>query len=234
MLHQLASDDRGAERESATRQALLERTCAELAKIAGRKGKTKSETIGELVGKLLAKTKMGKFIEWQVEDGRLVWNLNQARVSAEKALDGCYVIKTTVSAGAMDKEQVVGQYKGLAVVEQAFRNMKSVSLEMRPVHHKKDERIKAHVFLCMLAYYLQWHFRQRLEPLFAGQEAAMKNGKLAPKHRAWTLEIALETLKSLRRNEVSVAGVSFKQLSEATQDQKHLLDLLGVELSEMM
>jgi transposase len=85
------------------------------------------------------------------------WDIDEESVAAAQALDGCYVIKTTVSAEAMDKDQVVSRYKSLTRVEQAFRNMKTFSLEMRPIHHKTDQRIRAHVFLGMLAYYLQWH-----------------------------------------------------------------------------
>jgi len=84
-------------------------------------------------------------------------------------LDGCYVIKTNASK-AMNKENVVGAYQGLQKVEQAFKNMKTVLLELRPIHHKTDERITAHIFIVMLAYYLQWHFMQRVAPLFVKRQ----------------------------------------------------------------
>jgi transposase len=105
--------------------------------------------------------------------------------------------------------------------------MKTVSLEMRPIHHKTDQRIRAHVFLCMLAYYLQWHLKQRLAPLFAQQADALANNTLQAKDRTLTLASVLETLKSQRRNEVSVGGASFLQLTEPTPEAQSLLDLLA-------
>ena len=226
----LCRNPQSAARESATRDALVERTRQELQRIAERKRTAKAETLGAQVGKLLAKTRMGKHITWSVESGRLQWGLDQESIAAAKALDGCYVIKTTVSAAAMGKDEVVARYKSLSTVEQAFRNMKSVSLEMRPMYHKKDERIRAHVFVCMLAYYLQWHFQQRMEPLFTEQQEQIESGKLACKDRSWTLQSVLEGLKSLRRNRVEVAGASFEQNSEPTEDQQRILTHLGVKL----
>lgn len=223
----LCRNPHSAARETATREALLERTRQELTRIAGRKTRADAEVIGAQVGKLLAKTKMGKHLHWRVVEGRLEWNIDAESVAAAKALDGCYVIKTTVSAEAMDKDQVVSRYKSLSRVEQAFRNMKTVSLEMRPVHHKTDSRIRAHVFLCMLAYYLQWHLKQRLAPLFAHQAQALDSKSIQAKDRSLTLASVLETLKSQRRNEVRVAGASFQQLTEPTAEAQSILDLLA-------
>jgi len=172
-----------AARETTTREALLQRTREELTRISGRKKPAGAELIGAQVGKLLAKTKMGKHLNWRVVEGRLEWSIDEESVAAAKALDGCYIIKTTVSAEAMDKDQVVSRYKSLSRVEQAFRNMKTVSLEMRPIHHKTDQRIRAHVFLCMLAYYLQWHLKQRLAPLFAAQAESLSSKTIQPKDR---------------------------------------------------
>jgi transposase len=159
------------------------------------------------------------------------WDIDEESVAAAQALDGCYVIKTTVSAEAMDKDQVVSRYKSLTRVEQAFRNMKTVSLEMRPIHHKTDQRIRAHVFLCMLAYYLQWHLTQRLTqrlaPLFEQQAAALARKAIQPKDRALTLAGILETLKSQRRNQVSVGGASFGKVTGPTPEIRSILDLLA-------
>ena len=228
----LCRNPHSAARETATREALLERTRKELTRIAGRKKRTSAEIIGAQVGKLLAKTHMGKHLKWQVADGKLEWSIDEESVAAAKALDGCYVIKTTVSATAMNKDEVVNRYKSLSRVEQAFRNMKTVSLELRPVHHKKDERIRAHVFLCMLAYYLQWHFTQRLASLFEQQQAALESGVLLPKNRTLTLAGVLETLKNLRRNEVRVGEASFHQLTEPSEEQQQIFDLLRIKLSD--
>jgi transposase len=173
-----------------TRQALLDRTRATLDRIAARKKKADPEKLGEQVGRLLEKTHMGKFVKRQVVDGHLVWNFVNEAIAAEKAFDGCYVIRTTVTAERLATDDVVARYKSLTQVEQAFRNLKTVSLEMRPVYHKKDDRIRAHVFLCMLSYYLLWHAKQRLRPLLDGDPGA----------KGWTLDLVWDTLKNLRGN----------------------------------
>ena len=225
----LCRNPHSAERETTTRNELIERTRKALDQLVARKKPAKAEALGAQVGKLLSQTKMGKYITWAVQAGRLEWSLNAAAVAAAQALDGCYVIKTTVSAEAMDKNEVVARYKSLSQVEQAFRNMKSVSLEMRPVHHKKDDRIRAHVLLCMLAYHLQWHLVNRLKPLFEHQDTKLEHG-MEPKERTWTLQSVLDTLKSVRANDVSVGEVEFKQISEPSQEALKVLELLRVKL----
>lgn len=222
----LCRNPHSAQRETKTRNSLIERTCAQLTIISNPKKPTKAEVLGAQVGKLLAKTKMGKYIVWSVVEGRLQWSINKIEIDAAQAFDGCYVIKSTVSPEAMDKNEIVARYKSLSQVEQAFRNMKSVSLEMRPVHHKKDDRIRAHVFLCMLAYYLQWHLIKRLAPLFEEQEELIDHGEMQPQDRSLTLQSVIESLKSVRRNEVSVGGAQFQQISETSPEQQQVLDLL--------
>ena len=222
----LCRNPQSAQRETSTRKALIERTRRALDVIAARKKQAQPEVLGAQVGKVLMKTKMAKYIRWSVEEGHLRWSVNLAAVEAAQALDGCYVIKTTVSAAAMGKDEVVARYKSLSQVEQAFRNMKSVSLEMRPVHHKKDSRIRAHVFLCMLAYYLQWHFVQRLKPLFTEQDEQMKKGK---KKREWTVQSVLDSLKDIRRNDVSVGEAQFQQITASGEDQKKIFKLLDLK-----
>jgi transposase len=118
----------------------------------------------------------------------------------------------------MAQQKVVASYKSLSLVEGAFRNLKTVSLEMRPVFHKKDDRIRSHVFLCLLAYYVQWHAQQRLQPLFA------QDGK--GKDRQWTFHNVLERLKALRRQRVKVGRVEFDQVAEADEEQRQILALL--------
>jgi len=226
----LCRNPQRAQEETTMRKALIELTCKGLEEIAKSKRPMKAEVIGARIGKLLAKTKMGKYIFWSVVEEGLQWSLNQAAVDAAQALDGCYVIKTTVSEEAMSKNEVVSCYKSLSQVEQAFRNMKSVSLEMRPVHHKKDDRIRAHVFICMLAYYLLWHFVQRMKPLYAEQEEQIKNRAKASKDRVWTVQSVLESLKSICRNKVTVNKAQFQQITELGADQRRILTLLKVKL----
>ena len=149
-----------------TRSALLSRTREELDRIVQAKRQGNAEKIGARVGRVLTKTRMGKFVLWSVEDGRLEWRFDAEKIVAEKRFDGCYIICGNVPVERMAKQALVASYKSLALVENAFRNLKTVQLEMRPVYHKTDDRIRAHVFLCVLAYYLQWHVNQRLAPPF--------------------------------------------------------------------
>lgn len=209
-------------RESATRQRLLELTRQGLDKLAQQPLKKTPEKLGSQVGRLLEKYKMGKFIQWEVKAGRLEYHFKEEAIALEKLCDGCYIITTTVAASQMKTAEVVSTYKSLAFVEQAFRTLKTVALEIRPVYHKKDDRIRSHVFLCMLAYYLYWHMKQRLQPLFD------TDGK--GKNRQWTMENVIEHLKGIRQQQVRVGGVEFQQITQPTPDQQHILDLLGIKL----
>lgn len=217
----LCRNPESAQREGATRQRLLDLTQEGLRKIVQSRRKSSDEKIGARVGRVLQQYKMGKFVVWKVVTGKLEWRLDQAKIDQEKIFDGCYIISSDVPAEQMAQQKVVASYKSLNLVEGAFRNLKTVSLEMRPVFHKKDDRIRSHVFLCMLAYYVQWHAQQRLKPLFA------KDGK--GKDRQWTFSNVMERLKALRRQRVKVSGIEFEQVAEAEVDQKEILDLLRPE-----
>lgn len=218
----LCRNPQTGDREKATRQGLLDATTKGLAAIAGAKRRAKPDRIGARVGKLLNKYKMGKFVQWHVRDGRLQWQLDQEAIDAEARLDGCYIVRADFPAEQMAAAQVVAAYRDLARVEQGFRQLKTVQLEVRPVHHQLDRRIRCHVFLCMLAYYVQWHMIQRLQPLFA------QDGK--GKDRRWTFPHVLECLKGMRRETVRVGEVSFQQVTAPDSDQQQILDLLKVRL----
>ncbi len=222
----LCRNPASAQREGTTRQALLQRTREGLEKIAARKTAGISEKLGAQVGRFLAKTKMGKFIQWKVETGHLQWSENEEKIAAEKALDGCYVIKTTVPKEQMSEETVVARYKSLSQVEQAFRAMKSTALEMRPIYHHRDDRIRAHAFLCMLAYYLLWHATERLEPLFIEQARAIEAKEIECKDRRWTIASVLETLQMRCRHEIDCQGARFPRDMDPTEEQAKLLALL--------
>ena len=229
----LCRNPRSAARETATRQALLTRTEEELRRITQCKTKAEAEAIGAIgaqVGRLLGRTKMGKFIIWSVAEGRLEWEVKAGAVAAEQALDGCYVIKTDVPESRMTSREVVAAYKSLGQVEQAFRHMKTVSPEIRPVHHKTDERIKAHVFLCMLAYHLLWHFMRRLEPMWEAQSEAIEKGKRERKQRDVTVDNLLAQLQAIRRDDVETGGTRFRQVTQSGAEQLRILDLLGVKI----
>ncbi len=211
-----------ARRETNTRNALLTKTSEGLNKIALSKRKATTEEISSRVGKLLSKTKMGKFITWEVLDKKLQWSLNADLIDTEQLIDGCYIIVSDVPQEKMQSQEIVASYKKLALVEKAFRNLKTVQLEVRPVYHKTDDRIRCHVFICMLAYYLQWHMTHRLQALFDNNDKYKK--------RFWTFENIIERLKSIRREEVSVAGATYKIVTEPDKDQIKILDLLKVKL----
>ncbi len=216
-----------AKSETETRKRLLKLSEEGLEKIADYTYSTTVEILGSRVGKLLAKYKMGKFIIWEVVQDRdrkkskahvLKWRIDEEKAEREEALDGCYIVRSDVPEEAMDTNEVVAGYKALGGVERAFRSLKTTLLEMRPIFHKKDERIKAHVFMCMLAYYLQWHFVERLRPLFAGDGTG--------KDRRWTVENVIERLATIRSNRVSANGVEFDQITEADDEQSEILRLL--------
>jgi transposase len=218
----LCRNPQSGARESATRQRLLDRTREALDKIVAHKKKGSTEKLSAQVGKILAHYKMGKFVEWQIDRGRLQWHFKEAHIEQEKLFDGCYIVSATVPKEQMNQDEVVGTYKNLSVVEQAFRNLKTVSLEIRPVYHKKDDRIRSHVFLCVLAFYLQWHMQQRLRPLFEADGEG--------KNRQWTLENVIERLMGIRKQRVKVSEVEFDQVTQADQDQQRILDLMKVKL----
>lgn len=220
-----------AQRESETRQRLLDLTATALAEIGAYKRATTVEKLGARVGKVLAKYKMGKFIRWSIEADqtkstsrmhRLVWSINADKVAQEKRFDGCYIITSDVDKDQMNTVEVVTAYKSLTFVERAFRNLKTVQLEIRPVYHKNDERIRSHVFLCMLAYYLQWHMEQRLAPLFANDGEGQE--------RRWTFRGVIDCLAQITRNRVTVNGAEFYQNSTPTQEQEQILALLQVSM----
>ncbi len=222
-----------AAKETKTRKALLEQTKKALDKIVSgtRKKSATAENVGERVGKALNRYKVGKFVKWRLEDIEIVkgkpaktmsWEYDQSAIERESLIDGCYIVASNVSKAKLDGEQTVQAYKSLAKVEQAFRNLKTVQLDLRPVYHHLDDRIRAHAFLCMLSYYLQWHMTKRLQPLFA------KDGK--HEQRRWTLKGVLERLKSIRKGRAKLGTVEFDQQDTPDPEQSEILGLLGVRL----
>ena len=152
--------------------------------IAGRlEGRDK---IGVRVGKVIGKYKVGKHFDLDIKDGAFDFAVNAERVAAEAALDGLYVIRTSVSVDAMSAEAAVLNYKRLAEAERAFRSLKGVDLHVRPI--RLDERVRAHIFLSMLAYYVQRHMIEAWAPLTFKDEAdvdpARERDPVAPAKRA--------------------------------------------------
>lgn len=220
----LCKNDAEMRKERETRDSLIKKVKSLLAKKASVERKRKPEKVAASVGRIFERYKIEKFFNWKVdEQGGFSWSLKQGRIDSEQELDGCYVIKTTASPSRMSKEEYVAGYRGLQKVEQAFKNMKTVMLELRPIYHKNDDRIEAHIFIVMLAYYLQWHAMERLKALFESDGVG--------KERRWTFENVVRRLKSISKIENRINGVVVKtNISEPDKEQAKILNLLGVEL----
>lgn len=164
-----------AEQRSRKREELLQATEAELMKITEATARARNrlkgtEAIALRVGRVIDHYKMGKHFELSITDSSFAWTRKAEQVRQEAALDGLYVVRTSVPAQDLPAEAAVTAYKGLAVVERAFRSLKTVDLQVRPVFHWNAQRVRAHVFLCMLAYYVEWHMRETLKPMLFDDE----------------------------------------------------------------
>ena len=160
------------------RESLLQATEAQLNLVkasvdAGRL--SGQDKIGVQVGKIINRHKVAKHFELSIGEAALGWTRRQLAIDAEAALDGLYVIRTSLQAQRMDAPSCVRNYKALANVERAFRSLKTVDLKVRPIHHRLADRVRAHILLCMLAYYVEWHMREAWrELMFADTEQAAK------------------------------------------------------------
>ena len=252
-----------AEERRRKRDELLALTEADLKKIQLRVAREKNPlrgagNIGKAVGAVLGKRKMAKHFGQTITDVSFSFTRKDEAIAEEARFDGFYVLRTSLAAEQLDAMHTVQAYKSLAQVERAFRCMKTVDLELRPVFHWTAPRVRAHVLLCMLAYYLEWHMRQPLAPMLfedhdraaaeAGRtspvakanvsKAAQRkastqqvdggNGKIHPVHSFRTL---LGDLATLTRNTVCFATqMTLTVQSSATPLQRRALSLLGVEL----
>ncbi len=164
-----------AEERVRTRVALLDATDVLLTKIQAATQRAHRplrgrDTIGMRVGTVLNRYKVGKHFEIEITDDSLTRTRCHERIDKEATLDGLYIIRTSLTADALSADDVVRSYKSLAVIERAFRRMKTVDLDVRPINHRREDRVRAHVFLCMLAYYVEWHMRRDLAPLLFQDE----------------------------------------------------------------
>ena len=172
------------------REELLAATERNLDKIKARVDAGKlvgQDEIGLRVGKLINQYKMSKHFELAIADTAFTFARKSEGIAAEAALDGIYIIRTSVNAARMDAPQCVRNYKSLANVERAFRSLKTIDLKVRPIHHRTADRVRAHIFLCMLAYYVEWHMREAWrELMFADteQEAKATRDPVAPARRS--------------------------------------------------
>lgn len=164
-----------AERRHQKRQRLLEATAANLRRLqveVGRRTKKPlaAAVIGLKAGKVLGRYKMAKHFRLEIADGHFAWCRDEAAIEREQHLDGIYVIRTSERAEALAAADCVRTYKSLAQVEQAFRCFKGLDLRVRPIHHRVDPRVRAHLFVCLLAYYVEWQMRQAWGPLLYADE----------------------------------------------------------------
>lgn len=240
------------------RQDLLAATEKELARVQAATQRSKralrgKAAIGIAVGRVLGRYKMAKHFQIFIEDNQFRYQRHQAHIAAEAALDGIYVVRTSVRMESASAEQTVRYYKELSNVERAFRSMKSVDLKVRPIHHHLADRVKAHVLLCMLAWYVEWHMRQALRPILfedhqpATGESARESivapaqrsaAALLKAHRKRTeddlpvhsFQTLLSDLKTIARNTVSVADATLTITTTPTPLQQRVFDLLNISL----
>jgi len=247
-----------AEERARKREALLQATEEELNKIVAATLRSKRPlrgkgAIGLRVGQVINKRKVGKHFRLTIEEDRFEYHRDEAKIAAEANLDGIYVIRTSVDTEEMSAEQTVATYKSLSSVERAFRSLKSVDLKIRPIHHRLADRVRAHVFLCMLAYYVEWHMRRAWAPiLFADDDRRQADAKRAsivspaqrsdsalnkdrtkrtasgqPVHSFRTL---LDDLATLTKNQVRSGDATFDLLTTPTHLQTQAFRLLRIPL----
>src|SRR6202171_1218393 len=206
-----------------------------------------ADAIGVAVGRVINKYKVGKHFHHQITDPALTVERRHDQIAAEAALDGIYVLRTSVPADQLDAAGVVTGYKNLANVERDFRIIKVDDLDLRPIHHRLDDRVKAHVLICMLACYLVWHLRQAWAPMtFTDEHPPQRDNPAAPAQRSTHADAKASTqrdelgnplrsfrglldhLATLTRNQVRSHGTSTEipMLTEATPDQRRAFDLI--------
>jgi Transposase DDE domain len=207
--------------------------------------------IGIEVGKVISKYKTGKHFDVTITDDSLAITRKQDQIGAEAALDGFYVLRTPLPAGELDAPGVVTAYKNLEYVERDFRHIKSDDLDLRPVFHRLEERVKAHVLICMLACYLTWHLRRAWAPLtFTDQDPPQQDNPVAPARRSPAAQAKasaqhgpagqpyhsfrglLEHLATLTRNQVRFTGTTatVPMLAEPTRAQQQAFELIGAPI----
>lgn len=245
-----------ADERARKRKELLAATEKELVKIQTATQRPKrpfrgQERIALRVGKILGRYKMAKHFRCLFEANQFTFERIQANIDREAELDGVYVIRTNVTTAQASGEDAVRYYKELSNVERAFRTMKSVDLKVRPIHHRLENRVRAHIFLCMLAYYVEWHMRRLLAPMLfddadpaAGE--AQRSSVVAPAQRSpqalqkartkrtadgqpvHSFRTLLEDLRTIALNTVTLGASSFEMTTTPTPLQQQALDLLKV------
>ena len=241
-----------AARRARTRQELLAATETDLGTIAARAaaGRIKDpDKIGVAAGKIINKRKVAKHFILDIAEGRISWRRDQDSIDAEAATDGIYVIRTPVPAETLDAPAAVAAYKDLARLERDFRHIKAEDLDLRPIWHRLEDRVKAHVLICMLACYLTWHLRQAWAPLtFTDEHPPARGDPVAPARRSpsASAKAAFKTgpgkqpirgfrdlidhLATLTRDTITVGGQPVGKLAAPTPTQRRAFDLIGASI----
>jgi hypothetical protein len=240
-----------AAERAAHRQRLLAATEAELAKIEGMvtAGRLSDPArIGVRAGKVINKRKVGKHFILDIGERSFTWRRDQDNIAAEAAFDGIYVIRTPVPAGTLDAPAAVTAYKDLACVESDFKISKD-DLDLRPIYHRLEDRVKAHVLICMLACYLSWHLRKAWAPLtYTDENPPQRDNPVAPARRsapadakasrkvtatgqpARSFRDLLDHLATLTRQAITIGGHQIEKITTPTQPQRQAFDLIGAAI----
>ncbi|MGH9066824.1 MAG: IS1634 family transposase [Acidimicrobiales bacterium] len=242
------------------RSELLDATEADLAKVAAavtreRRPLRGQDKIALRVGRIVNAHKMAKHFELTITDSALVFARKATEIAAEAVLDGIYVVRTCVPARRLDAGGVVEAYKGLEVVEADFRSLKAIDLDLRPVHHYLEDRVRAHVLICMLAAYVIWHLRQAWAPIcFTDEQPPARTDPVAPaesspaartkaarkrstdnNHTSHSLATLLDHLATLTRNTIVFAGgVRIDKLAVPTPLQRRAFELIGAPIPAVL
>jgi len=243
------------------REELLQATENELNKIVEATQRAKrrlkcADKIGIRVGKVMGKFKMAKNFRIKITDDSFQHERDTARIAREAALDGIYIIRTSLPAETMNTENTVRAYKNLSVVERAFKSFKTMDINVRPIHHRLANRVRSHVFLCMLAYYVEWHMRKSIAPVLFDDDDksngdALRSSVVAPAQRSQraqrkastkrtddmmpvhSFQTLLKDLATIAKNRIKPKmeeAIPFEQITQPTSLQKKILHLLGVHL----
>jgi hypothetical protein len=245
-----------AKRRSQKRWSLLEATVKELEKVHRmvQRGRLHGkDDIGVRVGKVVNKYKVAKHFTLDIHDTEFGFTIDQEKVAAEASLDGIYVVRTSLSKRRISDDEAVRSYKRLGQVERAFRSLKTIDLKVRPIWHHLENRVRAHIFLCMLAYYVQWHMLEAWRPILFSdedQQAKLMRDPVAPAKRSeealrkvhsrtlddgsevHSFQTLLKLLSGIVRNTCRVPGrgpdaPTFDVLTIPNAKQQRALDLLG-------
>lgn len=241
-----------ADQRARTRQELLTATDIELAKITARVKNGKlhgSDDIGVAAGKIVNKYKMAKHFTLDITDNTFDYHRDQSQIDAEARLDGIYVIRTSRDTKSLNTPGVITAYKNLAHVERDFRIIKVDDLDLRPIFHYLSERVRSHVFLCMLAAYITWHLRKALAPLtYTDEHIPHRTDPVSPAQRSPSAKTKdknkttpdglpvrsfrdlLEHLSKLNRETINFTGQRIEKITNPTPTQRRVFELIGVPI----